>query len=468
MLLLPRKLRAILVGLVLTCVGVLCGALINAGRRTSSDGILHDASAVTTLSPIRWLLPEQREDDPARVETRLLKSVRYLASDDLEGRGIGTQGLDLAADFVAGEFKSAGLDTSLVSGSPFQVLSGGTARALTMTSEVDQQGTLRHPQSLKNVLAALPGTGDFGDETIVLGAHYDHLGYGDGWGSLAPWTHDIHNGADDNASGTSVMLEVARQLAASDEKLRRRVLFIAFTAEESGLVGSEYFVRHPVEPISNYIAMINLDMVGYLRSNIEISGTGTAREFEALVHELGSKHSLRLVTDPSGYGPSDHASFHAKGIPVLHLFTGFHENYHRPSDDAELLNIAGMRQVTQFTVDLIVQLANAEQRPIPTSDDEGDVQFEFVRRVNSRSDLGIQPDPAFLADGVRVQKVAARSAADRAGIRPGDVIVKLNQNAVRNVAELRQATLASATADTLRIQVQRAAYAMELELPLHP
>ena len=214
--------------------------------------------------------------------------------------------------------------------------------------------------------------------------------------------------------------------------------------------------------------MINLDMVGYLRNRLEVSGTGTAREFTSLVGELGSKHSLRLVTDPSGYGPSDHASFHAKGIPVLHLFTGFHENYHRPSDDPERLNIAGMRQVTQFTIDLIIQIANAEQRPRPISRGQGEVQYEFARRAKTNSDLGIQPDRAFLASGVLVRKVANRSPADRAGIRPGDVIVKLNQSTVRNVDELRQATLASVKTDTLRIHVQRSAYLMELELSLSP
>lgn len=457
-------------GLMLASVGVLGAALINESWRSADDGTKQDTiqSAIPDVN-IHWLLPQHRDDDPARVETRLLKTVRYLASDDLEGRGIGTNGLDLAADFIAQEMKSAGLDTSLFDGSPFQTLTGSDARMLT-SGDFDESGTPRRSQTLKNVIGTLAGRGDFGDETIVLGAHYDHLGYGGGWGSLAPWTHDIHNGADDNASGTAVMLEVAHQLATSAERLRRRVMFIAFTAEESGLIGSEYFVRHPIEPIGNYIAMINLDMVGYLRNSIEVSGTGTALEFSALVQEIGSKHSLRLVTDPSGYGPSDHASFHARGIPVLHLFTGFHENYHRPSDDAESLNIGGMRQVTQFTIDLITQLANAEQRPRPTSGDNGgdDVQYEFARRGNTKSDLGIQPDPAFLASGVRVKKVTVRSAADRAGIRPGDVIVKLNQSTVQNIDELRQATLASATSDTLRIHVQRAAYVMELELPLSP
>ncbi|MEO8493464.1 MAG: M20/M25/M40 family metallo-hydrolase [Planctomycetota bacterium] len=464
-----RKLRTVLVGFGFTAGCVLCGILIQQTWHSRTGLLPRDAGrSAAPLANIQWLLPLQRDDDPARVESRLLKSVRYLASDDLEGRGIGTTGLDLAADYIAKEFDRAGLDTTLFAGSPFQVLTGSDARALTTDDELEGGAAPRQPQVLKNVVGALAGGGDFGDETIVLGAHYDHLGYGGEWGSLAPWTHDIHNGADDNASGTAVMLEVARQFAASDEKLRRRVLFVAFTAEESGLIGSEYFVRTPFEPISNYIAMINLDMVGYLRSNLEVSGTGTAREFESLVGDLGSKHSLRLVTDPGGYGPSDHASFHAKGIPVLHLFTGFHENYHRPSDDAEKLNIAGMRQVTQFTVDLIIQLANAEQRPQPSSKEVGNIRYEFARRTNTKSDLGIQPDPAYLASGVRVQKVATRSAADRAGIRPGDVIVKLNQTAVRNVDELHQATLATTNADTLRIHVQRAAFVMELELPLRP
>ena len=208
-----RKLWIVLTSLVFTAACVLCSVAIERTRRSPNGRSSRDALiAATPLSNVHWLLPRQREDDPARVESRLLKSVRYLASDELEGRGVGTAGLDRAADYIAEEMDRAGLATSLVDNSRFQVLSGGDARALTTSVEFEGRAAPQHPQTLKNVVGALPGRGDFGKETIVVGAHYDHLGYGGGWGSLAPWTHDIHNGADDNASGTSVMLELAANL----------------------------------------------------------------------------------------------------------------------------------------------------------------------------------------------------------------------------------------------------------------
>ncbi len=455
--------------------GILCWFALAPPAASSSSadsGTANDHDSVSHWVG-RWVLPRPRVDEPALVERRLLESVRYLASDELEGRGVGTLGLDLAAEYIAKEFRDLRLNTEMVNGTPFQIVSRGRARPSGAEGELEriQGGTdlLASSRDLKNVLAALHGESDDTRETVVVGAHYDHLGYGGGWGSLAPWTNEVHNGADDNASGTAVMLEVARQLAARDEKLRRRVLFIAFTAEESGLIGSEFFVRHPLASQDDYIAMINLDMVGYLRQQrLEISGTGTAREFESLVMELGSQHSLRITVDPSGYGPSDHASFHARGVPVLHMFTGFHENYHRPSDDAEHVNYAGMRQITQLTVDLVVRLANAERRPTPTSA-RREVGVIAARGNTSRQrPLGIQGDGSFAGPGVLVSKVTSRSPAERAGIRAGDVILKVNQSDVGNHQELEQATLGLGNQNAARLHIQRSKFQMEFEVRLHP
>jgi len=315
---------------------------------------------------------------------------------------------------------------------------------------------------LKNVVAALEGSGEFRNETVVVGAHYDHLGYGGGWGSLAPWTREIHNGADDNASGTAVMIEVAHQLASRKETMRRRVLFVAFTAEESGLVGSEYFVRHSPVPLTQQVAMINLDMVGYLRDQrLTISGTGTAREFPSLLDELASQHQLQVLMDPSGYGPSDHASFHSYGVPVLHLFTGFHENYHRPSDDTEKLNIAGMRRITEFTTAVVARLANAPLRPSRRPSRRGIVISDLH---SEKPGLGVKGDRSFTGSGLRVRSVIKRSPAERVGIRAGDVVTKINGALVANFDDFESAIAKLRTDSPVRMTVQRSSGSFEFQV----
>lgn len=218
----------------------------------------------------------------------------------------------------------------------------------------------RRGPALKNVLGALEGTGPQAEETIVVGAHYDHLGYG-GAGSLS-LTRAIHNGADDNASGTAVLVEVARQLAARREPLPRRIVFIAFTAEEMGLVGSKRYASNPLVPMNKTVAMVNLDMVGRLTNErLSVYGTGTAQRFGSIIDRLNKDYGFRITKLASGYGPSDHASFHARGVPVLHFFTGLHGDYHQPGDDYDKLNVAGMRRIAEMVTELVVELATAEQ-----------------------------------------------------------------------------------------------------------
>lgn len=324
----------------------------------------------------------------------------------------------------------------------------------------------RVTSELKNVVAALEGEGESRDEIVVVGAHYDHLGYGGGWGSLAPWTREIHNGADDNASGTAVMIEVARQLVSQKTPMQRRVLFVGFTAEESGLIGSEYFVRHSPMPVSQQVAMVNLDMVGYLRDHrLTISGTGTASGFPSLVDELAAKHQLHVLTDPSGYGPSDHASFHSQGIPVLHLFTGFHENYHRPSDDAEKLNIAGMRRIAEFTAAVVARLANAPQRPgLPSSQPSVRASVASNLRSFNLSGLGIEGDPSFTGNGLRVRRIIKRSPADRVGVRIGDVVAKINDASVASIDDFETAAAKLRIDSPVRITVHRSSVVYEFQV----
>ncbi|MGD9646212.1 MAG: M20/M25/M40 family metallo-hydrolase, partial [Pirellulales bacterium] len=197
----------------------------------------------------------------------------------------------------------------------------------------------REDAEVKNVVAVLPGEGPHAEETIVIGAHYDHLGDG-GPGSLAPGVKEIHNGADDNGSGTAALLEVARRLASRPQKLPRRIVFIAFTGEERGLIGSARYVRDPLVPLDKTIAMLNMDMVGRLDDDkLIIYGTGTADLLEQTVDNLNEHYGFKITKQPGGFGPSDQSSFYAKKIPVLHFFTGTHADYHRPSDDADKINV---------------------------------------------------------------------------------------------------------------------------------
>ena len=213
---------------------------------------------------------------------------------------------------------------------------------------------------MKNVVGVLAGEGPLADETIVVGAHYDHVGFG-GPGSLAPWTHEVHNGADDNASGTAALIEVAERLATSEKGPRRRVVFIAFTAEERGLIGSAYYCRNPRFALEKTVAMINMDMVGRLVDDkLIVYGTGTAAEFDHLMDTTAARLKFEITKHEGGFGPSDHASFYAQKIPVLHLFTGNHNDYHRPSDDVEKLNVPGMRRVVDFVADVLGSIDAAE------------------------------------------------------------------------------------------------------------
>lgn len=335
-----------------------------------------------------------------------------------------------------------------------------------MTGEVHVGETVRE---LKNVVAALEGRGPLADETIVVGAHYDHLGYGGG-GSLASGARAIHHGADDNASGTAAVLELARQLAARQSPLPRRLLFVAFTAEESGLLGSEYYVEHPLVPLSQTIAMLNLDMIGYLRQDrLEVNGSGTAVEFERLLYRLGQLHNLRLVLESSGDGPSDHASFYERGVPVLHLFTGLHANYHRPSDQADRVDYHGLRRITQFSYDLLVDLAGAAQRPQPQTgaDDEFLVQRPRPRTPKTNAQpvsWGIVGEKSGEEQGCLIRQVEKWGLAAKFGLRAGDRIVKIGPRSVATPEECGAALQSTMGTNRVPILVRRGAVELELQV----
>lgn len=319
---------------------------------------------------------------------------------------------------------------------------------------------LQRKATLKNVIAELPGEGALANETIVVGAHYDHLGMG-GEGSLAPWTTEIHNGADDNASGTATLLEVAKRMTSQGSKPHRRIVFMAFTGEERGLLGSAYYVRNPRYSLESTVAMFNLDMVGRLTDDkLIVYGTGTAKEFDPLVDSLGAKLGLTLTKHAGGFGPSDHSSFYAKQIPVLHLFTGTHTDYHRPSDDSDKLNIAGMKKVADYLMECIIATDGAEKRP----------EYVEIKQVESigggdsdRPYLGTIPDFASNGEGLALTGVSPSGPAAKAGIKGGDVIIQIGETKIKGIEDLEVALRQLNPGDKVKIIVVREGKNQEFE-----
>lgn len=291
---------------------------------------------------------------------------------------------------------------------------------------------------VKNVIGILEGNGPLARETVILGAHYDHLGRGER-GSLErdeKNRQQFHYGADDNGSGTVAMLELARRFATSKGRNGRRIVFMAFAGEEQGLIGSRHFVNKPTFPLSDVAAMVNLDMVGRVRpekntkkDHLQIGGTGSAKEFDPLVDALAKKHDFHLSKDPSGYGPSDHTSFTEKKIPVFFLFSGLHEQYHKPTDTVQTINFPGMRKVVHLTGEMLVQLANM---PRPTFQDTkpaqpgGQVDVPKIRFMPGNYNSAEER-------GVLIGGVIKGGPADKAGIKAGDFIVEIGGKPIRNM-----------------------------------
>ncbi len=293
-------------------------------------------------------------------------------------------------------------------------------------------------QQTQNVYGILEGSdAKLKNEYIVVGAHYDHLGFGgDKSGSRMPDTVAVHNGADDNASGVAGLIELAQKLVAEKTQLKRSVIFVAFSAEEMGLLGSKYFVKNLPVKINQVKAMVNLDMIGrmqLLEPYILISGTGTSAESEALLNKFKESTKVPLKYSPEGYGASDHATFYGENIPVFALTTGAHEDYHTPLDDADRINYEGEKQVLDVTYLLLSDLINRsksltfkESGPKSTGGYRGELKVT----------LGIMPDFASQDEkGLRADIVRKDGPAYKAGMLKGDVIVAIDGKSVKNVYE---------------------------------
>jgi aminopeptidase YwaD len=308
-----------------------------------------------------------------------------------------------------------------------------------------------------NVIGVLEGTdAALKNEAIIIGAHYDHLGRG-GAGSLAVNSAEIHHGADDNASGTAALVELARQFAANKNN-KRTLIFIAFGGEEEGLLGSKYYVNNPVFPLEKTVAMINMDMVGRLTQNkLTVGGIGTASEWKSLVESKNTatfyesigitdaNGMAKTITSPyasvtlfalqfneDGFGPSDHSSFYGKQIPVLFFFTGTHLDYHKPSDTAEKINYAGLNQITNYVSEIVKAIDMNSKRPSYTVAKSSGMSGG---RTGFNVSLGTIPSYAESNDGLILDGVRDDSPAAKAGIKAGDKIISLAGKEIRNVSD---------------------------------
>ena len=288
------------------------------------------------------------------------------------------------------------------------------------------------------------------ENTVVIGAHYDHLGYG-GHESLYRGTPAIHNGADDNASGTSTLIELARKLKSSSFK-KYNYLFIAFSGEEKGLLGSNYFVKHPTIDLKKVNYMLNMDMVGRLKPEehvLLINGAGTSPSWDSLLNNI-KVDSLRIKTTASGVGPSDHTSFYLEGIPVLHFFSGTHSDYHKPSDDEPLINYNGMVSIFHYMYDLIEQ---TNKLPKLTFTKTNDSSNEDAPRF--KVTLGVVPDYAFEGSGMRIDGVTEGRPAAIAGFLKGDVVIQMGEEKVADMMSYMKALSKFKKGDKVKVKVQR-------------
>lgn len=341
------------------------------------------------------------------------------------------------------------------------------AHALPNVTAAGQVKILMKDTPVKNVVGLLPGKGELAKEYVVVGSHYDHLGQG-GPGSLAPNLKEIHNGADDNASGTTAMMELAEHFARHPSDNRRSIVFVAFTAEESGLIGSSHFVNNPPVPLESVASMLNLDMVGRVQNDtLQIGGTGTAASFEKMLKAADEASPLKLVTfGKGGYGPSDHMSFAMKKIPVLFFWSGNHADYHRPTDDADKINYAGMEQVIELGESVLGTLTTMPREPYDASSDAHGGPIAGGPG-GSRVTLGVVPHYGeHDGPGVKIDGTSPGTPAERAGLKAGDVIVQFGDEKLDSLQGLTDVLRRSKAGDKVKLVVVRDGKNVELEATL--
>ena len=384
--------------------------------------------------------------DPAAVAAGIADYTgRYLADDALEGRDAGSAGAACAAEYLAWAFRRLGLAPGGEDGSYFQQVP-----LASVTNPHATGGTGR------NVLAVLPGTDRRADEYIVVGAHFDHLGYG-GMGSLAPDAREIHNGADDNASGVAAMMRVAEKLAVGPRP-RRPVLFMGFTGEEDGLLGAAHWTKNPTVPLDKVAAMVNMDMVGRLRDNgLVVYGVGTAAEWNAIVDPLTAELGIERVSKiPDGYGASDQTAFYMEDIPVLHLFTNTHSQYHRPDDDWHRIDVAGIETVAELVAGITRRVGTAQRMAvIPNVGTAPGAASSDSDSPGYGAYLGTIPDFSPVDYGVLLGGVREGGPADLAGLRKGDIIVHIGEHEIADLYAMTDALRSYRPGETVTLEYLR-------------
>lgn len=383
------------------------------------------------------------------VAQTMQKDMEYLASDKLEGREIGSDGEKAAAKYLVKRFKKIGLEPKGTDGY-YQVFSVKPRYNPHAKVQADTSKALEG----RNVIGFIDNKAQY---TVVIGAHFDHLGYGDE-GSLSEESA-IHNGADDNASGVSVMLQLAEWL--KEKYTNNNYLFIAFSGEEKGLWGSNWFVKHPTIELSRVNYMLNMDMVGRLdkEKKLAVYGTGTSPTWNTLLEKIAESNGVHMISKESGVGPSDHTSFYLEDEPVLHFFTGQHDDYHKPSDDADKINYEGMKVVQKFIEDVIA-----------AANDKGKLEFTKTKDEDSRKapkysvTLGVIPDYMFEGPGMLLGGVKEDRPAQKAGMQKGDVILKIDDLEITDMMAYMKALGIYKKGDLSKVVVKRGDEELILEV----
>ncbi len=395
---------------------------------------------------------------PAIADSVIIRNdIAYLASDKLEGRLTGTPGNDSAAAYIARRYASLNLRAAHPG-----YLQKFVARPAAAAHSGDTAG-----KATQNVVAILRGSDPrYAGQYIVIGAHYDHLGHETQYAMDPEARNAIRNGADDNASGTAAVMQLARMLSIS--KPRRSVIFAAFSGEEAGLLGSQYFVDNPPVSLDSIVAMVNFDMVGRLKDEkLLVYGTATATELSAIIDSANARGlPLKVAGGGDGFGSSDQSSFYAKNIPVMHFFTDIHDDYHRATDDVEKINAAGEARV--------IDLAH---RVIESIDDRPS-RLTFVRSAprarvasnpgsGSQAYLGSIPNmSAGTVPGLKLSGVRAGSPADKGGLKADDIIVEFGGASVTDLQTYSDALYKHKPGDTVTVVFLRDGKKMDTSVVL--